>query len=96
MSSWHSFWLAFWHRLWQYSPVWRIAARRSAINRLRRMADVQGLRYQVNRRLTGGVIHYGRIWLTDAQTNTVVSEFTPGVGEGTILDQVEAWLTGNR
>jgi hypothetical protein len=64
-------------------------------NRLRRMAGRQGLRYQVSRRRDPRAIDNGRTWLTDARTNTAVAEFTPGVGEGTILDQIEAWLTGN-
>jgi hypothetical protein len=64
-------------------------------NRLRRMADRQGLRYQASRRRDPRAIDYGRVWLTDQHTNGVVAEFTPGSGEGTILDQIEAWLTGN-
>lgn len=67
-------------------------------NRLRRMAERQGLRYQVSRRRDPRAIDYGRIYLIDARANTLVTEFTPGTGTvpGTVLDQVEAWLTGNR
>jgi hypothetical protein len=64
-------------------------------NRLRRMADRQGLRYQVSRRRDPRAIDYGRVWLTDKDTNTVVTSFTPGEGPGTVLDQAEAWLTGS-
>lgn len=63
-------------------------------NRLRRMAARQGLRYQVSRRRDPRAIDYGRVWLADARTNGLVAEFTPGVGPGTVLDQVEAFLTG--
>jgi hypothetical protein len=63
-------------------------------NRLRRMAARQGLHYRVSRRRDPRAIDYGRVWLVDAQTNGVLAEFTPGVGPGTVLDQVEAFLTG--
>lgn len=63
-------------------------------NRLRRMAERQGLRYHASRRRDPRAIDYGRVWLTDAQTNALVAEFTPGTGpDGTILDEIEAWLT---
>jgi hypothetical protein len=77
------------------TPVSADTAEKTRENRLRRMAERQGLRYQVSRRRDPRAIDYGRVWLTGARSNTLVAEFTPGVGEGTILDQVEAWLTGN-
>jgi hypothetical protein len=65
-------------------------------NRLRRMAARQGLVYRVSRRRDQRAIDYGRVWLIDANMNALIAEFTPGYGPPgmTILDEVEAWLTG--
>ena len=65
-------------------------------NRLRRMAARQGLRYVAGRRRDPRAIDYGHVWLVDAATNLVVSEFAPEVGPGTILDQIEAYLTSDQ
>jgi hypothetical protein len=62
-------------------------------NRLRRMADRQGLRYRVSKRRDPRAIDYGRVWLTDAHTNLVVAEFAPGGAAKPILDEIEDWLT---
>ena len=56
-------------------------------NRLRRMADRQGLRLQKSRRRDVRALDYGTYQLVDVQ-NVVVAEDLAG------LDEVEAVLTG--
>ena len=64
-------------------------------NRLRRMAERQGLRLVKSRRRDPRAIDYGLYTIVSDQTNTVVAgtERTTGRPEFT-LDDVEAWLTG--
>ena len=64
-------------------------------NRLRRMAERQGLRLVKSRRRDPRAIDYGLYTLVSDRTNTVVAgtERTTGRPEFT-LDDVEAWLTG--
>jgi hypothetical protein len=64
-------------------------------NRLRRMAERQGLRLVKSRRRDRRAIDYGLYTLVSDRTNTVVAgtERTTGRPEFT-LDDVEAWLTG--
>ena len=63
-------------------------------NRLRRMADRQGLRLVKSRRRDPRAVDYGGYMLVDIATNAVVA------GTGAIgrphwsLDDVEEWLTG--
>jgi hypothetical protein len=58
-------------------------------NRLRRMADRQGLKLVRSRRRDPRALDYGLYWLTDVRTGAPV---TPEGGVG--LDAVEAVLTG--
>ena len=64
-------------------------------NRLRRMAERQGLRLVKSRRRDPRAIDYGLYTLISDRTNTVIAgtERTTGRPEFT-LDDVEAWLTG--
>jgi hypothetical protein len=64
-------------------------------NRLRRMAERQGLRLVKSRRRDPRAIDYGLYTLVSDRTNTTVAgtERTTGRPEFT-LDDVEAWLTG--
>jgi len=63
-------------------------------NRLRRMADRQGLRLVKSRRRDPRAVDYGGYMLVDIATNAVIA------GTGAIgrphwsLDEVEEWLTG--
>ena len=61
-------------------------------NRLRRMAERQGLALRKSRRRDPRAIDYGVFWLVDPGLNWLV------VGEpgGWNLDQVEQYLTGDR
>jgi hypothetical protein len=60
-------------------------------NRLRRMAQRQGLRLIKSRRRDPRALDYGTYWLADAYTSL---ELTGGP-HGIRLDEVETWLTGN-
>jgi hypothetical protein len=70
-------------------------AERVRENRLRRMADRQGLRLVKSRRRDPRAVDYGGYMLVDQATNAVVA------GVGALgrpvwdLDQVEAWLTSD-
>ncbi|CCH77137.1 conserved hypothetical protein [Nostocoides japonicum T1-X7] len=61
-------------------------------NRLRRMADRQGLRLVKSRRRDPRALDYGTYMLTDPCTNTVVAWGLQS-GYGLSLDEVEARLT---
>jgi hypothetical protein len=61
-------------------------------NRLRRMAERQGLVLQKSRRRDPRALDYGVYRLIDVRRNVNVE---PG-GEGMSLDEVEAWLTADR
>jgi hypothetical protein len=64
-------------------------------NRLRRMAERQGLRVVKSRRRDTRAIDYGMYMIVDQATNTVVAG-TGGTGRPNMtLDEVEAYLTGN-
>lgn len=58
-------------------------------NRLRRMAQRQGLELHRSRRRDPRALDYGTYWLTDAAGNPVAAD--PGT-----LDDVERWLTSPR
>jgi hypothetical protein len=60
-------------------------------NRLRRMAQRQGLRLEKSRRRDPRALNYGTYWLINPYTNTVVAGDT-GNGYGLDLDQVEKAL----
>jgi hypothetical protein len=61
-------------------------------NRLRRMADRQGLRLEKSRRRDPRAIDYGMYTLVDPNTNAIVAG-TEGTGRPNFsLDEVEAWL----
>jgi hypothetical protein len=60
-------------------------------NRLRRMADRQGLKLTRSRRRDPRAIDYGLYWLTDIRTNTLISSEA-----GLDIDAVERLLTGDR
>ena len=62
-------------------------------NRLRRMAQRQGLALQKSRRRDVRAIDYDRWMIVDPFTNTVVAGELNSFRAMT-LDQVEAWLTG--
>lgn len=57
-------------------------------NRLRRMAERQGLVFTRSRRRDPRALDYGLYWLTDARTGEYR---TPQ--EGATLDEIEAYLT---
>jgi hypothetical protein len=62
-------------------------------NRLRRMADRQGLRLEKSRRRDPRAIDYGMYTLVDPHTNTIVAG-TEGTGRPNFsLDDVDNWLT---
>ena len=61
-------------------------------NRLRRMAQRQGLFLKRSRRRDERALDYGVYWLTRADTLRVVA----GGDRGLSLDQVEAWLSSPR
>lgn len=64
-------------------------------NRLRRMAERQGLRLVKSRRRDPRAIDYGLYTLVSAQTNTVIAGSERTTGRPSFsLDAVEAWLTG--
>jgi hypothetical protein len=70
-------------------------AERVRENRLRRMADRQGLRLVKSRRRDPRAVDYGGYMLVDQATGKVVAGAGP-IGRPTWdLDQVEAWLTSD-
>jgi len=70
-------------------------AERVRENRLRRMADRQGLRLVMSRRRDPRAVDYGGYMLVDQATGKVVAGAGP-IGRPTWdLDQVEAWLTSD-
>lgn len=56
-------------------------------NRLRRMADRQGLRLVKSRRRDPRALEYGRFWLFDRRKRVAGGEL------GTSLEEIEAYLT---
>ena len=62
-------------------------------NRLRRMADRQGLRLQKSRRRDPRAIDYATYMLIDPSTNTVVAGVGATGRSEFSLDEVEDWLT---
>jgi hypothetical protein len=63
-------------------------------NRLRRMAERQGLRLEKSRRRDPNAWDYGTWQLTDARTNAIVAQnFAIGQGYGLSLDDIEERLT---
>lgn len=61
-------------------------------NRLRRMAERQGLSLTKSRRRDPNALDFGGYMLVDSATNTVVAGSVP-VPFSLSLDEVEAWLT---
>lgn len=61
-------------------------------NRLRRMADRQGLRLEKSRRRDPRAIDFGAFWLVDSTTNMVEA----GGENGMDIDAVEAALEEGR
>jgi len=61
-------------------------------NRLRRMANRQGLALQKSRRRDPYALEYGNYWLVNPQVNAVIAGGKVGVS----LDDVEEWLTTPR
>ena len=57
-------------------------------NRLRRMAERQGLVLQKSRRRDPNALDFGGYWLIDAQMNVLVA----GDEWGWDLDDIEEWL----
>ena len=64
-------------------------------NRLRRMADRQGLAIHKSRRRDPRAIDYDRWLILDARTNAVVAGTEGSPRHGVTLDAVEAYLTGD-
>ena len=64
-------------------------------NRLRRMAERQGLEIQKSRRRDPRAIDYDRWLILDARTNAVVAGTEGTPRHGMTLDAVEAYLTGD-
>lgn len=64
-------------------------------NRLRRMADRQGLRLEKSRRRDPRALDYGTYWLVDADRNTPVVWGSQS-GYGLSLDDVERALMEGR
>jgi hypothetical protein len=64
-------------------------------NRLRRMADRQGLEIQKSRRRDPRAIGYDRWLILDARTNAVVAGTEGTPRHGMTLDEVEAYLSGD-
>jgi hypothetical protein len=65
-------------------------------NRLRRMAERQGLALSKSRRRDPHALDFGRYMLVDALTNTVVTGAQHTGRHGMDLDGVEAYLRGER
>ncbi|MBN9053121.1 MAG: hypothetical protein J0H80_04940 [Rhizobiales bacterium] len=63
-------------------------------NKLRRMAERQGMILQKSRRRDPRAIDFGGYMLVDAKTNAVVMGADPNAYSATI-EQVEAWLSGS-
>jgi hypothetical protein len=63
-------------------------------NRLRRMAERQGLRLEKSRRRDVRAINYGTYWLVYADRNGVAFGDTNN-GYGMSLDEIEAYLTSD-
>jgi hypothetical protein len=61
-------------------------------NRVRRMAQRQGLRLTISRTRDPHACDYGRCYLADLATNCLVL----GDSEPFDLDEVESWLRGDR
>ena len=61
-------------------------------NRLRRVADRQGLRLAKSRRRDPLALDHGTYWLVDIDTNGVVERQNFGIG----LDEVAEFLWGER
>jgi hypothetical protein len=59
-------------------------------NRLRRMAERQGLELHKSRRRDRRALDYDGRWLRDARTDKLVL----GGEHGTTLDEIEVYLTG--
>lgn len=57
-------------------------------NRLRRMAERQGLVFTRSRRRDPRALDYGLYWLSDRETGVTVTHV-----HGITLDEVEAYLT---
>jgi len=64
-------------------------------NRLRRMADRQGLVLKKSRRRDPRALDYGSYWLIEPRTNAVAT-FLGGDEHGLTLVQVEDWLTTDK
>jgi hypothetical protein len=64
-------------------------------NRLRRMADRQGLEIHKSRRRDPRAIDYDRWLILDTRTNAVVAGTEGTPRHGMTLDAVEAYLTGD-
>lgn len=64
-------------------------------NRLRRVAERQGLALQKSRRRDPRALDYGLYWIVDPNTSGVVAGAGP-TGPCMNLDQVETWLTEDR
>ncbi len=64
-------------------------------NRLRRMAERQGLKFHKSRTRDPHALDYGKYWLTDVRSNFVVFGELPGEWRGTAanLDDIERYLT---
>jgi hypothetical protein len=62
-------------------------------NRLRRMAERQGLVLRKSRRRDPRAIDYRRFYLTDRLSGDIVSGYRPGLGPGYTLDEIEHYLT---
>ena len=61
-------------------------------NKVRRMAQRQGLAVKKSRRRDPRALNYGTYWIVDPFKNTVVAGDTNN-GYGMGLDEVEAWLS---
>ena len=57
-------------------------------NRLRRMAERQGLTLVKSRRRDPRAVDYGKYWLAQTSTNTLETS-----EQGITLDEIEAYLT---
>ncbi|MGH7611643.1 MAG: hypothetical protein ACREN4_06460 [Candidatus Dormibacteria bacterium] len=62
-------------------------------NRLRRMAERQGLQLVKSRRRDPRALDYGLFWLTSRNSNRIVLGWEAG-GRGVTLDAVETYLSG--
>jgi hypothetical protein len=58
-------------------------------NRIRRMAERQGLTIRKSRRRDPRAVDYGKYWVFEAATDVLVAGGQPGLN----LDGVEDWLT---